>query len=62
LVITEKPLTIYEKYTSTSKAFLGLIGLDLTSFIADCTVSIYCQNDFYESRYDGFAMVLELYL
>jgi hypothetical protein len=40
--ITAKPLAIYEVYTKDPSAFLGLIELDLTSFLADCTVSIYC--------------------
>jgi hypothetical protein len=62
LVITAKPLAAFANYANDARAYLGLIGLDLTSFIADCTVSIYCQNDFYESRYDGFAIVLEVYL
>lgn len=30
---------------------------DLTNFMADCTDDIFCDETFYDSRYDGLAMV-----
>lgn len=33
------------------------MGFDLTTFFADCTTSHYCDEYFFENRYDGLAMV-----
>jgi hypothetical protein len=62
LVIVADPLTVLENYGSDPKLFLGLMGLDLTDFFTNCAISIYCHNDIYEARYDGFAMIAELNL
>ena len=37
--------------------YLDIYGFDLTDFISDCTTSNYCDNYFFEYRYDGLAMV-----
>ena len=36
------------------------MGLDLTEFLTNCATSLYCRDDIYEARYDGFAMIAEL--
>ena len=38
------------------------MGIDLTEFFTNCATSIYCRDDIYEARYDGFAMIAELNL
>jgi hypothetical protein len=38
-------------------AFIDILGFDLTDFFTDCATSDYCDDYFYENRYDGLAMV-----
>jgi hypothetical protein len=62
LVILAAPLAVLETYASDPKLYLGLMGIDLTEFFTNCAASIYCRDDIYEARYDGFAMIAELNL
>ena len=36
--------------------YVGIQGFDLTDFITNCTKSVYCDNKFYDYRYDGLAV------
>ena len=38
-------------------AFIDIAGFDLTDFFADCETSDFCDDYFYEYRYDGLAFV-----
>jgi hypothetical protein len=46
-----------ETYNSGFDAFIDVMGFDLTDFFADCETSDFCDDYFYEYRYDGLAMV-----
>jgi hypothetical protein len=49
--------TFVETYNSGFDAFIDVMGFDLTDFFTDCATSDYCDDYFYEYRYDGLAMV-----
>ena len=38
-------------------AYIDIMSFDLTQFITDCTTSKFCDQDFYNNRYDGLAIV-----
>ena len=52
-------IDVYTDLTDASylSVYLDIYGFDLTDFIADCKTSNYCDNYFFEYRYDGLAMV-----
>ena len=52
-------IDVYTDLTDASylSVYLDIYGFDLTDFITDCTTSDYCDNYFFEYRYDGLAMV-----
>jgi hypothetical protein len=49
--------TFVKTYNSAFDAFIDVMGFDLTDFNSNCYTSDYCDNYFYEYRYDGLAMV-----
>ena len=50
--------TFIETYASdTFASYLGVYGFDLSDFFTDCATSDYCDDYFFEYRYDGLAMV-----